>query len=255
MTFKTEKLYYQFPYAKRAMTQFEKREGKALALSRSIAYPEGGGQLGDKGTIKFNDLMMPFIDTQKSVGIGRTVVRKDFPIINVEGEVRITLSQENYDLLPLSGEIEVEIDLKNRVELTISHTVSHVVYMAMTELRSTVPEATVGCLIGNEGGRFDVGVDKFLEDDVRFIKTFVEKSIQKNDKVEMLEIPGEPECRIWTMNGISIPCGGTHLNALHDVGDIHIKRKGKSKGIERIYFEIKNVNLDPVINLFDNNLV
>ncbi|BBH54243.1 alanyl-tRNA editing protein [Fluviispira sanaruensis] len=255
MTFKTEKLFYQFPYGKRAKTQFEKREGNTIALARSIAYPEGGGQLGDKGVVKYQAITLPFIDTQKSVGMGRSVVRKDFPLINVEGEVRLTLAQENFDLLPDSGEIEVEIDLKNRCELTISHTISHVVYMGMTELRNAVPETTFGCLIGNEGGRFDVGVEKFLEDDVKFIKLFVENSIQNKDKVEIVEIPGEPECRIWQMNGISIPCGGTHLEALYDVGDIHIKRKGKSKGIERIYFEIKNVNLTPLLARFQDKLV
>ncbi|WP_186648067.1 hypothetical protein [Fluviispira vulneris] len=255
MTYKTEKLYYQFPYSRRAISQFEKRDCNTIALARSIAYPEGGGQLGDKGVVKYKDLILPFIDTQKSVGIGRSVVRKDFPLINVEGEVRLTLAQENFDLLPDSGEIEVEIDLKNRCELTISHTVSHVVYMGMTELRSTVPETTFGCLIGNDGGRFDVGVEKFLEDDVKFIKSFVEKSILNKDKVEMVEIPGEPECRIWRMNGISIPCGGTHLDALYDVGDIHIKRKGKSKGIERIYFEIKNMNFTPLLDRFHDKLV
>ena len=255
MTYISEKLYYTNPFHLQAKTMYEKRADNFIALERSIAYPEGGGQVSDIGFITFESNRFPFTDTKKVAGKGRTVIRKDFPIINVEGEIQIKLLPEDYNILPDNGEIIVNINADFRSALCISHTISHLVYMAMTELRSAVPEHTQGCLITKEGGRFDVSVEKYLPEDVTFIKSFVDDLLKSKNDIIITEINGEPECRIWNLGAIAIPCGGTHLDCLYPAGEITIKRKGKSRGLERIYYELSNLNIDPYRSRFHNELI
>lgn len=49
----------------KAVSQFEKRSNFFIALDRSIAYPEGGGQLGDVGIVTYKEHSFPFLDTKK----------------------------------------------------------------------------------------------------------------------------------------------------------------------------------------------
>lgn len=176
-------------------------------------------------------------------------------MINVEGEVQIKISPENYDLLPENGEMIVSINKDYRTSLCISHTISHLVYIAMTELRPTVPENTHGCLITQEGGRFDAYVEKFSPDDVHFIKKFVTDFLNTRKKIIITEINGEPECRIWNLNSIAIPCGGTHLDILFPAAEVSIKRKGKSKGLERIYYELSDLKRESYSEKFLNEVI
>ncbi|WGL61527.1 hypothetical protein QEJ31_07980 [Pigmentibacter sp. JX0631] len=200
MTYITEKLYYSHPYHFQAKSFFEKRSDDSLALKRSIAYPEGGGQVGDIGSFLFNDKLFSFIDTRKVIGKGRTIIRKDFPLINVESEIQIKISSDDYDCLPDSGEILVKINKDYRASVSISHTISHLVYLAMSELRPDVSENTKGCLITQDGGRFDVFVEKFLIEDISFIENFVSNLLTSNKEILITEIEGEPECRIWNLS-------------------------------------------------------
>lgn len=110
MTYLSKKLYYEFPFHYNAKSVFEKRADYYVALERAIAYPEGGGQLGDKGVIIFQEHSFPFLETKKVAGRGRTVIRSDFPVINVEGEVQIKLAPEHYDILSETGDVTVIVD-------------------------------------------------------------------------------------------------------------------------------------------------
>lgn len=55
------KIYYEEPYKKVLDATVAKVDGNNIYLDKTICYPQGGGQPGDRGT--FNDI--PFIDTQK----------------------------------------------------------------------------------------------------------------------------------------------------------------------------------------------
>lgn len=250
MTYISEKLYYSHPFHSQALSCFEKRPDSYLALQRSIAYPEGGGQVGDIGTCIFKGKEFSFSDTKKISGKGRTVICKDFPIINVQGEIQIKISPEDYSFLPDCGEILVNINREYRSALCISHTISHLVYLAMIELRPTVPECTQGCLITHEGGRFDVFVEKYLTEDVNFMTTYVAELLNSKKEIIITEIDGEPECRVWNLGSERIPCGGTHMDFLYPAADVKLKRKGKSRGLERIYYDILNINISPYRDKF-----
>src|SRR5687767_13811427 len=64
----TEKLYWQDPH----LAAFETHgarvadfSGKtALVLDRTLFYPEGGGQLGDAGTLTIGNVVAKVVDTQ-----------------------------------------------------------------------------------------------------------------------------------------------------------------------------------------------
>lgn len=64
-------------------------------------------------------------------------------------------------------------------------------------MTNSVPENTKGCLITQDGGRFDVFIEKFLTEDISFIENFVLNMLAYNNKIFITEIDGEPECRTW----------------------------------------------------------
>ena len=43
------------------------------------------------------------------------------------------------------------------------------------------------------------------------------------------------ERRYWKISAFSqVPCGGTHIKRTGEIGQIHLKRRNRGKGVERI---------------------
>lgn len=242
MKFNTEKLYYSKPFLSSCQTNWRKMSPRQIAVSRSVAYPEGGGQLPDFGTIEQNSIKINFIDCQKAGGTGRVVVRNDFPVIPVEAELVLELESDIPDSFSELQEIEIKIDTQRRSALSLSHSASHFLYLAMTELRPDVPQATLACRIDISGGRFDVAVEKYTDSEVEILNQKVKELLLKSLKIEADNLPNEPECRFWIYGDNRIACGGTHALHSNQVPQIKITKKNKSKGIQRIYYEFELLN-------------
>jgi Ser-tRNA(Ala) deacylase AlaX len=236
--FKTSKLYYVDPYATSCSTAWRMVNSKTMAIARSVAFPEGGGQLGDWGVVEQGEKILRFVDCQSRIGLGRTIIRDDFPVINVEGEVHLIFDEDITDVFSSDFPVKVTIDIDRRIRLSQSHSASHLLYLAMTRLRPDVPTATVGCQIRPEGGRFDVAVEKFSPEDLVTLSEIVQELRSLSPRIEIASLPGEPECRIWQLDNTKIPCGGTHVEHLMDIPIMHLRRVNKGKGLERIEYRL-----------------
>lgn len=248
--FKTEKLYYENPYVSSCTTPWRLVGPKTMAIAQSIAFPEGGGQLGDRGFVEQDGKRLAFVDCQSRIGRGRTIIRSDFPLIQVEGEVQLIFEDDITTVFSEKNPIKVSIDIERRIRLSQSHSASHLLYAAMTTLRSDVPTATKGCLIRPDGGRFDVAVDKFSPEDLILLSDLIRDLKTRDQKIQITALPNEPECRIWQLGDMAIPCGGTHVEALSDIPTMTLRRINKGKGLERIEFHLDGADASVLRQLF-----
>ena len=239
--FRTKKIYYEKPFSYKEKTLFAKREPSIIALERSIAYPESGGQMGDSGVIRQGSLEMKFFDTQKVIGKGRQIIRQDFPLIHVEEEIRLYLEEPIPEGFDESQLIEVEIEKDKRAQLTRSHSAAHVLYMALGEIHADLIVSTIGCSIREGGGRFDFR-GKISADDLVIAAKRVADIVESCHEIRIESLGGEPECRFWVVEGVRIPCGGTHLNNTSQVGRLNLKRKNIGKGCVRISYLLEELS-------------
>ncbi|MFX6153080.1 hypothetical protein ABTF40_19455, partial [Acinetobacter baumannii] len=79
--------------------------------------------------------------------------------------------------------------------------------------------------------RFDFLVeDAFTAEEVIEIERRANALIGRDAPIEHYAVQGLEDARLWTYNGIEIPCGGTHLDSPRRIGRLSVKRKRLGKG-------------------------
>jgi alanyl-tRNA synthetase len=222
-----EKLYLTQPYlAECDAVVTDIADGRAF-LSRTIFFPEGGGQVGDTGTVADRRIT----DTQKVGGL--PFAADDFPMIMVGGEVAHYLGQEGSALRP-GQEVRLTIDWARRYRIMRYHSAAHLAYWFATQAR---PDLYVkGCRIDESSARFDFRTDRRLES-----AALVEWEGLSNDAVakdlEIANAPVEsqPEALMWYCADMRMPCGGTHVRSTAEVGPLRLQRKRQGSNLERLY--------------------
>jgi alanyl-tRNA synthetase len=247
--FRTEKVYYRNPYATRQRTRWARRRPGVIAVAQSVAFPEGGGQLPDRGWARQGDRVVPFRDTQKV--FGRPIFRNDFPRIQVEGEVQLHLEAPLPDDFDESQPLDVLIDVPRRAKLTRSHTAAHLVYLGLLAAVPSAKEAVRSCSIDPDGGRFDLRLGRLTAEQVEQVSQTALAWQRADHPIAIDALPGEPECRVWRSNGADIPCGGTHLPRTGLVGGLLLQRRGKGKDLERLYYALTDPLPEELVRLYE----
>ena len=246
----SQRLYYRWPWQTEAESAWELRGPAEIALSQSIAYPEGGGQLGDTGVVLQGGIQVRFTDTQKV--FGRTVFRKDFPAIQVEGEVRLFLTEAVPSTWNSDTPIRVIVDLERRAGLVQSHSAAHLVYIGLMKVVDELETKVIGCRVDPGSGRFDLRDVRLSQEDLKQVSDVASDWHRADYPIVIGSLPDEPECRIWHSNGVDIPCGGLHLPRTGLVGSLTLRRKSQGKGVERIYYSLGSEFKVDVCGLFGN---
>ena len=196
-----------------------------IELDRTVFYPTGGGQPGDRGRLVRPDgADLAILDTRKGSEPGRIVHA-------VEGE------------LPAVGEaVTVEIDWARRYRHMRMHTCLHL-------LCALVPRGVTGGAVGDGRGRldFDLGeasLDKeelarrlnaLVVEDHPVAAIWVDEAEldTKPDLVRTLSVQpprGLGRVRLMRIDGVDLqPCGGTHVRRTAEIGQVAID-KIESKG-------------------------
>ncbi len=243
----TRKHYYEDYWLKRhAATVVQVKQG-AVELDGTIAFPEGGGQEGDIGTLTTQDgAVLHFCDTKKHYGT--PLFLSNFPTINVDTVVYHLIDEGDQPLLASlapGDPVVVEIDVTRRARLTLSHTASHLVYMAIEQVRPDAIPNIRGCHIKEDSARFDFGVaDRFQAEELEQIGAIASRLVERDLPIQVYPHPEEPEALYWECDGVVIPCGGTHLTETGAVGPLELRRRNMGKGIERILIAFPNPSLD-----------
>ncbi|AFK21940.1 DHHA1 domain-containing protein [Pyrococcus sp. ST04] len=232
----TERMYYKDPYLKEAEATIvevrEEGEKVAIKLDKTIFYPEGGGQPGDRGKI---------IGEQFEVLVENTIEKADgiWHIGSLKGEI------------PEKGEkVKLQLDWDWRYENMRTHTGQHILSAILKKLYDL---DTSGFQIFEDHAKIEVNGEvtwemienveieannivlqdvpvtieeyKYLPDDIaRILRKHVTKV---KDKIRIVKI-GDIDVT---------PCGGTHVKSTREVGLIKVIRfYKKSKGTWRIEF-------------------
>lgn len=234
---KTDKLYYQNLYAHQANAVITKIGDDFLELSATIAFPEGGGQESDHGEIMTTLGQRLRFDAVKKI-YTHPCGLAEFPDLQVDGVIWHMIRPEDRSILAnlqLEQLVSVKIDVLRRAQLSLSHTASHVLYMAIGQHRPDAIPGTIGCHIKIDGARFDFSVsERFSANDLENIQTTANQLISNDLPISLSAHPSVPDARLWHCAGQTIPCGGTHLDRTGAVGLLQIKRRGLGSGKERL---------------------
>ncbi|HFC04888.1 MAG TPA: alanyl-tRNA editing protein [Rhizobiales bacterium] len=228
----TEPLFKQDAYLRDATaTVVEINERGGIILDRTIFYPTGGGQPGDKGTMSFGG---------QTIDIATTV--------NGPDKIAIIHVPASQDIMPGVGdEVELSLDWETRYRHMRVHTMMHL-------MCSLVPFPVTGGQVGADGGRLDFDVDDPSKLDKEQITAALNRIIEEGHPTgdrwisdeEMAANPQlvrtmsvKPPMGLGKVRLLAIgedgsvdlqPCGGTHVKSTGEIGPVvvsKIQNKGK----------------------------
>ncbi len=237
----TTKLYHRDPFLSECDgVIIDVDEHSGIACDQTVAFPEGGGQDGDRGTIlvqaESGITQIPFADTRK--GLGRVVFLKDFPNVQVDTPVYHVVPKELLGGLAPGMRVRMQIDVERRARLTVNHSALHLVLMGIERVRPGFSRSICGCHISTDSARLDFVADqRFSASELESIAAFVTEIVERDAPIDVFPHPDEPEAWYWRCQDVTIPCGGTHALSTGWIGPIRIKRKSTGRHVERIYVE------------------
>lgn len=216
----------------------EDKDGKVVIyLDKTVFYPQGGGQPYDTGTITAGDIK--FIVEQ----------------VRYQEDQVLHIGHFEDGQLMVGETVNCKVDAERRLLLTRLHSAGHVLDMAVNEL---------GYIwVPGKGFHFPEGPyveytadlkDESLEDIIdkldkkmqEILARGIETDIKFVSREEMASLcrhvpdylPKDKPSRVVLYGDFGVPCGGTHVKQLSDIGQVRV-RKIKAHGeTARISYEL-----------------
>ena len=217
--------------------ELQKGEGGEVVFASTPFYAESGGQIGDRGQLRWEGGRAVVLDTQKPFE-GLIVHR----VVVEEGS------------LTIGARVEAEVAEGTRIDTQRNHTATHLLHAA---LRKVLGEAAqqAGSLVDPDRLRFDFSWgDPVTRDQLREIERLVNAEIVRNQPVTKevmamdsarergaMALFGEKygdEVRVVTVGDgeFSVElCGGCHVERTGDIGLCTVvSERGVAAGVRRI---------------------
>lgn len=241
----TKKLYYEDLFLKKCEAQIVDVDREKVICDQTVAFPEGGGQIGDCGIIILeNGYTIPFGDTQKGVG----------EILHLNNSHDIQINTPVYhicdmELLSKSAiqpgmKVTILIDIDHRIKTTTLHSALHLALMGVINLRPELLDRIKGCHISTDKARIDFFCrEKFTQDEILFVNQYCQKLIDDNLDIERYLYQNQKEAWIWKCKDFECPCGGTHVSSTGQLGKISIRRKNIGKTTERLIVTLSDIKI------------
>lgn len=205
-----------------------------LVLDQTPFYAESGGQIGDRGYLSGDDVVIRIEDVQK------------------QGDLFIHLGRVERGQIRCGDRVTAQIDRACRRRAQANHTATHLLQAALKKLIDPgISQA--GSLVSFDRLRFDFNCPRALTaEDVQQIEDQVNTWIAEGHGADVAVMPideakakgavamfGEKygaEVRVIDFPGVSMElCGGTHVNNTAEIGLFKITAEsGISAGVRRI---------------------
>jgi alanyl-tRNA synthetase len=218
-----------------------------VVLDRTPFYPEGGGQVGDRGTLRAGDGVVDILATLR--GPGGVIVHR---------------GQIAEGTLTVGVEVEARVDPDHRLRAAANHSATHLLQAA---LRKTLGDGVrqAGSLVEPSRLRFDFTFPRPLEgDELKTIEQLVNEQILADLEVKTetmayreavragaLTLPGETygeNVRVVRMGTVSSElCGGTHVPHTSRLGLFRlVSESSVASGVRRIVAVTREGALDMI---------
>ena len=205
-----------------------------ILLNQTPFYAESGGQIGDRGYLSGEDILVRIEDVQK------------------EGYFFVHFGHLERGTLQLGTPVNAQIDRDCRRRAQAHHTATHLLQAALKQLvDSSISQA--GSLVAFDRLRFDFNCPRALTSEQLqqvedTINTWIAEAYDTQEAVMPFDeakakgaiaMFGEKygdEVRVIDVPGISMElCGGTHVNNTAEIGLVKIvSETGISSGVRRI---------------------
>ena len=227
-----------------------KKDGTMYQLVFNLTpfYPEGGGQVGDKGYLRMpNGNVIYILDTKKENNV----------IIHLAKNIPANLTDT----------MKAVVDGKQRFRTECNHTATHLLHQALRDILGTHVEQK-GSAVHSKYLRFDFShFSKVTDEQLREVESFVNSRIagrlplEENRSVPMEQAVNEGAMALFGEKygdavrtirfGQSIElCGGTHVKNTADIWHFKIVSEGAvAAGIRRI----EAITNDAVKDYFSDN--
>lgn len=221
----TKKLYWERPYETEFKATIVDIGEDALVLDQTLFFPESGGQAGDTGVIKVNEMELTV-----------TAVSK-------EGDTIIHHVEPYHGCLEIEDEVTGFIDWERRHELMKAHTSQHVLSAVILRDHG-VKTSRVAIKPGGVELELDqrINLEKWADAIERASIICTTNHAVETRIIPLAEttkanvrgaIPEEDPIRILEVEGIdAVCCGGTHVANTIEIGPIYAYNIKKNKTIE-----------------------
>lgn len=225
---------------KAKIIKYRKVSGKGkelyqIVLDTTPFYAESGGQVGDSGSLSFGE------------GWG------EVNIIDTKKENDLIIHFAETIPADLSGEVIAKVDTSRRKNITVHHSVTHLMHAALRKVLGT-HVAQKGSLVNEEHLRFDFShFAKMTDEEIAAVEKLVNEKIRENIPVVIKEMKKDEAVALGAMAlfgekygdvvrvvmmdpNYSIElCGGTHVGSTGELGLFKIKSEGAvAAGVRRI---------------------
>lgn len=215
--------------------RLQQGETGVVFLDSTPFYAESGGQVGDMGVLEANSVLFEVEDTRKQSGDLFAHVGK-----LEEGSLRV------------GDTVTAQVNAYTRQTTMLNHSATHLMHAALRSVLGT-HVTQKGSLVDPERLRFDFShFEPITREQLQTIEQMVNEQIRCNHLVETnlmsldqakasgaMALFGEKyadEVRVLRMGDFSTElCGGTHVNAVGDIGLFKIiAETGIAAGVRRI---------------------
>ncbi|MCF2972503.1 alanine--tRNA ligase [Synechococcus sp. Nb3U1] len=217
-----------------SVPQVEAGQSVQIILDRTPFYAESGGQIGDRGYLSGDELLVRIEDVQK------------------QSDLFIHLGRVERGTLRVGDPVQAQIDLACRRRVQAHHTATHLLQAALKKIVDpSVGQA--GSLVAFDRLRFDFTLSRAVTPaELEQIESLVNTWIAEAHTAQVAVMPlakakakgalamfGEKyseQVRVIDFPGVSMElCGGTHVNNTAEIGLFKIiSETGIAAGIRRI---------------------
>jgi alanyl-tRNA synthetase len=209
------------------------KEAYQWILEKTPFYAESGGQVGDKGWLKFADESIEVIDTKKDNDL----------IVHVTAAMPATVS----------ATVTASVNPDNRLETTLHHSATHLLHAALRQVLGA-HVAQKGSMVHAANLRFDFShFAKMSEEEILQVEAIVNEKIRANIPVVIQSMSKDDALKLGAMAlfgekygdvvrvvimdpAYSVElCGGTHVGATGQLGYFKITGEtAVAAGVRRV---------------------